>query len=710
MNRTSAVTMGISRLVVIGGILAALVPVALLAVGYTLKTRAVVLDSTLDQNELFVSEAALYVDRVLTDHRNVLTFVGEELGEDGLQPARLQPALARLRARLPLFDRILVATADGVVRAAEPEVTENGQRIAGVTVSDRTYFQTVMRTGQAYIDPDVIVGRTSGAPLMIIAAPVPGRERGTAAVLVGTIDLDTLTQLVGRIHVGRTGRAVMVTRDGTTVAHPDARLAQQRFNFSTLPIWEHLRAAGQGRIEAYADENKVPRFAAFATVPSTGWKLWLSQEHSEVDAEFYELLASSSVWPAASVLVGVLLAFLLARLIARPIERLHATAEEIAAGHLDRRAPEGGPSELASLAAAINAMAQALQSRIEGEQTARAAIERTVTDYGRFAERVAAGDFSAEVAVDNAGDLERLGHGLNAMSRALGLLVGEIKAATAQLGSATAEILAATSQQAAATTEEAAAVRQMAASVHELRQAGESVARRTQTVLDMAQKTEAIAETGLQSVEEAIRSTETGRQRLETLAERVMGFSERTHEIAEINATVGELAEKSNLLAVNASIEAAKAGEAGRGFAVVANEVKELAEQSKAATAQVRRIIADIQRSAQAAVIAAEQHAKAADATVTTSRQSGAAISSLAGRITEASQAARQNLVAAEQQQAGIEQIALAVDNIEASSAQTVSATTQVEQSARSLHDLALTLEAIVGRAAVGRGAARTAP
>lgn len=155
---------------------------------------------------------------------------------------------------------------------------------------------------------------------------------------------------------------------------------------------------------------------------------------------------------------------------------------------------------------------------------------------------------------------------------------------------------------------------------------------------------------------------------------------------------------------MNASIEAAKAGDAGRGFAVVASEVKELADQSKTASAQVRRIIAEIQRSAQAAVIAAEQYARASDAGVATSRQSGTAISMLSNRVTEASQTARQNLAAAEQQQASIEQIALAVDNIEASSVQTVSATRQVEESARGLHDLAQSLDAIVGRLSVRQG------
>lgn len=695
--------MRINRLVIAGGILTALVPTILLGFGFTMKMRSWLIDTTTQQAETFVSEASLYIDRVLSDHAHALELGANMAAEAvaGGDLAAAQPQLQRVRNAFPLFSRVVLAGPDGTIRAAGPPLGENGQSSVGINVADRFYFRETLRTGQTVIDPTVFVGRTSGVPSMAIAAPVKGADGKLIGIIAGTIELDTVTELTRRLKLGRTGHAVIVSPDGTTVAHPDAGMVAQRYNFSRLPIWRYVSGADHGTIDVYTDETGATRFAAFALIPTTGWKMWMSQTHDEINEDFARRLAEAAIWPLVALLGGAALAFLLARVIAGPITRLQATAEAISAGDLDRRAPEGGPTEVTRLAGAVNAMAQALQSRIAHEQAAREAIENAVAEYDRFAERVAHGDFTTRLEIGNAGDLARLGHSLNSMSGSLALLIGEIRQATSQLGSASAEILAATTQQAAATAEEAAAVRQMASSVHGLRQAGDAMARRTQTLLEVAQRTESVAETGLQSVEDTVRMVEEGRQRLETLAERVIGFSERTHEVAELNATVGELAEKSNLLAVNASIEAAKAGEAGRGFAVVAAEVKELADQSKAASAQVRRIIGEIQRSAQAAVIAAEQYARASDSSVTTSRQSGTAISMLASRVTEASQTARQNLAAAEQQQAGIEQIALAVDNIESSSAQTVAATGQVEQSARSLHDLARSLDAIVGRVSV---------
>lgn len=696
--------MRINRLVIAGGILAALVPTILLGFGFTLKMRSWLIETTLLQEQTFVTEASQYIERVLTDYRDALDLAAGEIGARGLTPDEARPTLKGLKDSFELFDRILLAGPDGIIVGAEPDTVENGQSPLGTDVHDRAYFREALKSGRSFVDSQVLIGRTSGVPIMAVSAPIKAPDGRVIGVLAGTIQLDTVTRMIQRISLGRTGHAVIVTSGGVTVAHQNGELVRKQFSFADQQIWRYLSANPQGAIESYDDEQGISRFAAFATIPLTGWKIWMSQTHAEIDQEFSGRLVESAIWPLIALIGGIVLSILLSRMIARPIVRLQETADAISGGDLDRRAPEDGPAEVRKLAGAVNAMAQGLQTRITNEQTTRAVIEEAVARYGQFAQRVARGDFASRVEVGTAGDLEQLGHALNSMSGSLELLVSEISLATNQLGSATTEILAATTQQAAATAEEAAAVRQMASSVHELRQAGESMARRTQALLEVAQKTESVAETGQQSVEDTVRMVEEGRQRLETLAERVINFSERTHEIAELNATVGELAEKSNLLAVNASIEAAKAGDAGRGFAVVASEVKELADQSKTASAQVRRIIAEIQRSAQAAVIAAEQYARASDASVATSRQSGTAISMLSNRVTEASQTARQNLAAAEQQQASIEQIALAVDNIEASSAQTVSATGQVEQSARSLHDLAQSLDTIVGRLSARQG------
>jgi len=173
-------------------------------------------------------------------------------------------------------------------------------------------------------------------------------------------------------------------------------------------------------------------------------------------------------------------------------------------------------------------------------------------------------------------------------------------------------------------------------------------------------------------------------------------LSEHSQAIGEIIATVNDLADQSNLLAVNAAIEAAKAGEQGKGFAVVAQEVRGLAEQSKQATAQVRAILTDIQKATSAAVMATEQGTKAVEAGVKQSADAGQAIRALGDSITESAQAATQIAASSQQQMVGTDQVALAMENIKQASTQNVAGTKQAETAAQNLHDLGQKLKQLV--------------
>jgi|SRR5919106_946424 methyl-accepting chemotaxis protein len=264
------------------------------------------------------------------------------------------------------------------------------------------------------------------------------------------------------------------------------------------------------------------------------------------------------------------------------------------------------------------------------------------------------------------------------------------------LASSCSEILAATTQQAAGTAEEVTAVQETSATVDEVRQTAQMAAQKAGAVTETVQKTAQVSHDGRRAVEDSVKGMQEMKTRMEAIADRILTLSQQGQAVGEIINAVTDLAEQSNLLAVNAAIEAAKAGEAGKGFAVVATEVKALAEQSKQATAQVRAILNEIQRATQAAVMAAEQGVKASDAGVAVATRAGEAIRLLGESLSEASQAAQQILVSARQQQAGVDQVAVAMQNIQQASTQNMASTRQVERAAQDLNGLAGRLKALV--------------
>lgn len=409
-------------------------------------------------------------------------------------------------------------------------------------------------------------------------------------------------------------------------------------------------------------------------------ELTLAQRKEQTEAE-----GEIARW---TILLGTLFALGLALLagyaitrnISGPLRELTETAERVTAGDLSAQVhvDPGRNDEIGVLAKALARMTQSLR------------------EMAATAELIAAGDVRTTVQPQSEAD--QLGHAFARMTNDLHAQIRQLVEGASVISAAATEIVASSSQLAASATQSAAAVSQTTTTVEEVRQTAELASQKARLVSDSAQRAVQTTENGRRSAQEAEAGMERIRRQMDLIAASMVQLSEQSQAVGQIIATVEDIATQSNLLAVNAAIEAAKAGDHGRGFAVVAQEVKSLSEQSRQATSQVRGILGDIQKATAAAALATEEGAKVVRDGARQAEVAGGAIQALAGSVNESAQAALQIAASSQQQLVGVDQVAGAMENIKEASAQNVISATQLESTARSLNELGQQLKAMVER------------
>jgi len=324
-------------------------------------------------------------------------------------------------------------------------------------------------------------------------------------------------------------------------------------------------------------------------------------------------------------------------------------------------------------------------------------LQKAIASYKKIAivaEKISTGDLTAEI--EPLSDKDKMSMALSNMLQAFKKQIKELIEGINVLGTAANQISTSTTQLHASSAETSSTVAQTTSSVEEAKQTAQLSSEKAKYVSDNAKNAEQVSQKGKEAVNKTIEVMRQIKTQMESVAESVVNLSEQSQSIGEIISTVNEIAERSNLLAVNASIEAAKAGEQGRGFTVVAQEVKNLADQSKKYTVQIRAILNGIQKAISATVMSIEQGSKAVDLGSKQSVEAGETIQSLTESISESAQAALQIAASSQQQLAGMTQITVAVESIKQASNQNATSSKQLEVSAVNLKDLGEKLQEII--------------
>jgi CHASE3 domain sensor protein len=279
------------------------------------------------------------------------------------------------------------------------------------------------------------------------------------------------------------------------------------------------------------------------------------------------------------------------------------------------------------------------------------------------------------------------------LARSLNRLIGT---AVAQVQSSSAELQAAATQQATSSKEQATAMTEISTTISELLATSRQITASAQRVAQIAAQTAAAARTGEGVVGGAHESIASIRRQVDQIVGHMLELGRKSQQIGGVLDIVYELAEQTNILAINATIEAAGAGEAGRRFGVVADEIRKLADRVAGSAKEIRGLIEDVRSAVNTTVMVTETGSKAVDAGSRQFDQVAAAFTQIAELVGTTTEAGREIELSTKQQSTAVEQVDVAIGNVAQASRETEASSGQTQQTASQLAALSRELLQVV--------------
>ncbi len=462
------------------------------------------------------------------------------------------------------------------------------------------------------------------------------------------ISLKNLTGLIGSVKLGDTGYLVLVQNDGVVLAdarHPDN-------NFKKVDELSSKYLATLFGMQAGAHDVDIDGESYHGVVytsPATGWKLMGFVENAEINAPVRATLTMLIAVGLVSLGVIAAAVWLVAgSAILKPLARVSEFLGGISAGEYSQRIKHARTDEIGGIYEALNATAGTLEQNMRDIHAKTAEAE----EKAQAAEKAKAEADAARHQAENAKS-----EGMLAAAGKLESVVGVVSTASSRLSGEISESSKGADHQAQRVTETATAMEEMSATVLEVAKNASHAAETTDSARTKAKEGERVVNnvtSGMRQVEER-----TGR-----LKDDMTSLGKQAEDIGRILTVITDIADQTNLLALNAAIEAARAGEAGRGFAVVADEVRKLAEKTMAATKEVGEAIDVIQHSTRASVEGVEASVTLIAETAGLAEQSGRALGEIVRLVDAASDQVRSIATASEEQSSASEEISRSIEQV----------------------------------------------
>jgi methyl-accepting chemotaxis protein len=311
-------------------------------------------------------------------------------------------------------------------------------------------------------------------------------------------------------------------------------------------------------------------------------------------------------------------------------------------------------------------------------------------------EKVASGDFTVKINKDYSGDHEKIKESINNVTYSLGKTIADVSLAVSaaasaanQISSSTEEMAAGAQEQSQQATEVAGAIEQMSKTIHE-------TTRNTTTAAEASKNAGQVAVDGGKVVKETIKGMIRISEVVNKSAETVQELGKSSNEIGEIVQVIDDIADQTNLLALNAAIEAARAGEQGRGFAVVADEVRKLAERTSKATQEIASMIKHIQKDTEGAVLSMRQGTNEVESGKLLAEKAGDSLKEIITGAEKVADIVTQVAAASEEQSKASQQITQNIELITSVTEQSASGIKQIAHAAEELNQLTENLQSLI--------------